>query len=384
MTHKEIYSKTGSLGANLRGFRVPLKSLDTLKSTNCPLAFSYEFRDCTFGIELENAIDKEHWKNLSKYPQSIFIYSNCNEPTDCKDIAKRFKNILQLYNIRQTQIYIILTDSVQAANLQNEFYNLHMFDIHIDYKTVSVLDINLNDVNRHANIQPTKQFSIMSRRYVKDRLFLFCELAEKKLLNNFHYSFHNDDPYKRITIAPINEIKESLPLKYNTPAITQWIDNIPYFINNEYDDYGEQYSDKIYKTIHQSNFHITIETIFNEGIYSFNASNIAPWITEKTYKPIACKKIFLCYGMKGSLEFIRQLGFKTFDGIIDETYDTIDNPEDRRNALVLEIERLSNLNEDETIQLIDSAASIIEYNFIEFERQKEKKWSKHFKRAKIF
>ena len=88
--------------------------------------------------------------------------------------------------------------------------------------------------------------------------------------------------------------------------------------------------------------------------------------------------------MKGSLEFIRQLGFKTFDGIIDETYDTIDNPEDRRNALVLEIERLSNLNEDETIQLIDSAASIIEYNFIEFKRQKAKKWSKHFKRAKIF
>ena len=384
MTHKEIYSKTGSLGANLRGFRVPLKSLDTLKSTNRALAFSYEFRDCTFGIELENAIDKEHWKNLSKYPQSIFIYSNCNEPTDCKDIAKRFKNILQLYNIRQTQIYIILTDSVQAANLQYEFYNLHMFDIHIDYKTVSVLDINLNEVNRHANIQPTKQFSIMSRRYVKDRLFLFCELAEKNLLNNFHYSFHNDDPYRRITIAPINEIKESLPIKYNTPAITQWIDNIPYFINNEYDDYAQQYSDKIYKTIHESNFHITIETIFNEGIYSFDASNIAPWITEKTYKPIACKKIFLCYGMKGSLEFIRQLGFKTFDCIIDETYDTIDDPDDRRTALVSEIERLSNLNEAETKQLIYRANSITEHNFIEFKRQKEKKWSKYFKRACIF
>ncbi len=54
-----------------------------------------------------------------------------------------------------------------------------------------------------------------------------------------------------------------------------------------------------------------------------------PFITEKTYRSIASLRPFIILGPVGTLSFIRQLGFKTFPSIIDESYDNIENPEDR-------------------------------------------------------
>lgn len=54
-----------------------------------------------------------------------------------------------------------------------------------------------------------------------------------------------------------------------------------------------------------------------------------PFITEKTYRPIASNRPFIILGPYKTLEFIRSLGFHTFPTIIDESYDTVYNPEER-------------------------------------------------------
>ena len=366
MKYSKIYSRSGISQA--QECRVPSKKLALLRLTTKPVAFAYEFRDeAHYGITLENAIDTDHWKHLKDNPKSIFIYSNSNEPTDFKKLANQFKNIIALHNINQKQIYIIISDEVQLYFLQEEFKKIGLPNINTDYFSVSISDIEVPSI---SNIQPTKRFSIMSRRYVKDRLFLFCELIEHDLLDQFYYSFHNVDPYQHKVLAEVPEIKKSLPLEYQTPKILNWTNNIPYCINNEYDNYTNQYSNKIYNTILQAQFHIIVETIFDEGIYQVDASNIIPWITEKTYKAIACKKIFLCYGMQGSLNVLKQMGFQTFDNIIDETYDTIEDPVLRRAALVKEIMRLSLLTTQETEELIKQAKDITDHNLQIFEKKK--------------
>jgi hypothetical protein len=54
-----------------------------------------------------------------------------------------------------------------------------------------------------------------------------------------------------------------------------------------------------------------------------------PWITEKTFKPIAYCHPFLIQACPGTLEYIKSLGFVTFDNIFDESYDKINDMYDR-------------------------------------------------------
>lgn len=87
-----------------------------------------------------------------------------------------------------------------------------------------------------------------------------------------------------------------------------------------------------------SYIHIISETNFYEsGLY----------LSEKTWKPMGQLQPFIMMGPAGSLELIRSYGFKTFDGFIDESYDKIENNEERFKFLINEIERLSNLPKEE-------------------------------------
>lgn len=53
------------------------------------------------------------------------------------------------------------------------------------------------------------------------------------------------------------------------------------------------------------------------------------FLTEKTFKPIKNAQPFVVFGAAGSLARLRDLGYRTFDSIIDPTYDTITNTTDR-------------------------------------------------------
>jgi hypothetical protein len=45
----------------------------------------------------------------------------------------------------------------------------------------------------------------------------------------------------------------------------------------------------------------------------------------------------------GSLAYLRQYGFETFSGLIDESYDQITNPRQRLQAVIAEMSRISSL-----------------------------------------
>ena len=45
------------------------------------------------------------------------------------------------------------------------------------------------------------------------------------------------------------------------------------------------------------------------------------YITEKTFKPIKHGQMFFIAGAAGSLQVLRDLGYRVFDGILDNSYD---------------------------------------------------------------
>jgi hypothetical protein len=66
-------------------------------------------------------------------------------------------------------------------------------------------------------------------------------------------------------------------------------------------------------------------------------------VTEKILKPIVGLQPFLIIGNPKSLALLKSMGFRTFEGLIDERYDAIPDPAQRLAAVFAEIDRLTAL-----------------------------------------
>ena len=88
-------------------------------------------------------------------------------------------------------------------------------------------------------------------------------------------------------------------------------------------------------------------------------------LTEKTFKPIAMGMPFIIVGTKGSLSYLKDYGFKTFEGIWDESYDDAeDNVRIERIASLLR--SLDELPTEAKQDLFEQCIPIIEHNWNHF------------------
>ena len=71
---------------------------------------------------------------------------------------------------------------------------------------------------------------------------------------------------------------------------------------------------------------------------------------------------FIYLGPPHSLKYLRSLGFKTWDHIIDESYDSIENPADRLYAVTSSINKFLSKSIDDIKQLYIENLDIINHN----------------------
>jgi hypothetical protein len=64
------------------------------------------------------------------------------------------------------------------------------------------------------------------------------------------------------------------------------------------------------------------------------------FLTEKIFKPIKHAQPFVVVGAPGTLQALRALGYRTFDHVVDNTYDNIQNNTERWIAVKLVIEHI--------------------------------------------
>jgi hypothetical protein len=185
------------------------------------------------------------------------------------------------------------------------------------------------------------------------RCYFVSKLAEELLLEHGQISFglateqatwqeEIADSNTKLSNKAIDHIKLHLP---STPLI---IDNerIP----------GSA-SASIPSCVNDSFWHIVTETVFYYDKLH---------LTEKIFKPIVSKQPFMLLGAPGNLAYLKSYGFKTFDGIIDESYDNIKDNDQRIEAVVRQIAWYCALTAEEKQQVIEAIAPIVEYNFHHF------------------
>jgi hypothetical protein len=103
----------------------------------------------------------------------------------------------------------------------------------------------------------------------------------------------------------------------------------------------------------QIGIEVVLETLFDDSRWH---------LTEKSLRPIACGRPFILAATSGSLEYLRSYGFKTFSGIIDETYDVIKDPLQRLEHICKEMKRISQLSASQKIDLWEKLYAIADYN----------------------
>ena len=130
--------------------------------------------------------------------------------------------------------------------------------------------------------------------------------------------------------------------------------------------------DYLYKALGTLDSNITMWTNRNfftlNGVVSFvNEVFQTPrhriFLTEKTWIPILNKRPFILNAPPHNLLYLKKLGFKTFDSILDESYDTILNPTDRMKTACESLKTFINRPLQECLKDLKKIETILEHNY---------------------
>jgi len=134
---------------------------------------------------------------------------------------------------------------------------------------------------------------------------------------------------------------------------------------------GLEYIETPEHTVHQVRYHgyrmclsqVIPINIYNQTAYTLvtetNGLNYFNFYTEKIVKPILARRLFVVVAGQHYLRNLRAMGFKTFGGIIDETYDTVEDSTTRWN---LALEQVKLLCERPQAEILAAIELIVEHN----------------------
>jgi hypothetical protein len=297
-------------------------------------------------------------------------------PLKLFDIVTR--QLILDYNISPKNIIYI----TGAAAVPSSTIEYNKLCIKMNYFPISVYYTNGLEINQRTqggefrdtfhSREPNrkKKFLCYNRNPRPHRVALLAQLLKRDLVKHGYLSFNADahsvkgsfNQVKRIFPNLINDTTLNIrPMLNDLPINLSLVENHPSMF------YPSDTDIMMYKS---SLFSIVTETLFenNTNYQNEDDSEVAhcypiPMFSEKTWKTIRGKHPFILATVPHSLRAFRELGYRTFHPYIDETYDTIENEEERLLAIVNEVDRLCNMSDNDTREWLYKVHEITDHNF---------------------
>jgi hypothetical protein len=212
------------------------------------------------------------------------------------------------------------------------------------------LDITFTKVLNHKKEHASKiyLYDCTNFRPRPQRIFNYLHLENAGLIPHGNISI-GTHPEWATKITKEQLTKYHLPADLNTTIVPRNINQVKPTDPNQYYEFVERILDEVYLNSWVS--------VITESSY-FNHEH-SVFISEKTFKPIACMQPFIIVGSKHSLKYLRKLGYKTFDGFIDESYDELDD-NDRFLAIANALIKIKNI--EDKVSWYKSMQDILEHN----------------------
>jgi hypothetical protein len=291
-------------------------------------------------------------------------------------MINKIYQIIDGSNIMPSQVYYF-SAALDASKLLTDYcikHNKEKINVYscLTWESEIVgtaLRTNFNHRDIKYNIKKKNKKFLCFNRVTRDhRVALVSLLLHEDLIKDSYYSFFDnithgggvrldyifyelsrvlsEDVYKTIE-STFYENRYRFPLELNIKGT-----NNKNYLDN---------SDLIY--FDDSYFSLVTETYFFQRYRQNIIDEESVFFSEKIFKPILMKHPFLLVSVNSSLEYLRKIGYKTFHPFIDETYDTIENPEQRLLAITREVKRLSLFTDEQWIEWQENVKPIVEHNY---------------------
>lgn len=155
-----------------------------------------------------------------------------------------------------------------------------------------------------------KKFTILSRTHKWWRATVLAYMHRAKMLDQCYWSYDTIDLGDRLEHSPIMTWPFDLD-----QYVQQFVAEAPYRCDDLDSDQHNNHGILVKEHYENSYCNLVLETYFDAD------QSGGTFLTEKTFKPIAHGQPFVIFGPAHSLRTLRQMGYNTFDDLIDNSYD---------------------------------------------------------------
>ncbi len=300
-----------------------------------------------------NDVFRVSHKNKFIPPMSVGFIQN-----DLKNVVLNeieiIKDIIKKTGIAEYKVYHceIVPDYIQDfVNLEINYYDLFLFQwIRHHRNHMSVLHHNNFKYKVSSFNKRYEEYRVMlTALFHKNRDFYYtlCQKVPiEQFFKNEHFSFDLfEHKFKKHLKKKCKSLYKNLPVSIDTK--NPW--------NN------------IFTTKIQDSFvHLINETRFCSPMQN---------ISEKSIRPIIAKRPFILAGAPGSLELLKNLGFKTFDKWWCEDYDKEKDHHKRLIMIYHLVNDILNKDKDELETILNEMQETLEYNYKVYLNFKTKTYS---------
>lgn len=265
----------------------------------------------------------------------------------------RLANLVK--DIIKSEDLILLTGSAKIENAYDKIINKFKLE-----NKITILETDFfhhvcklgyaeaKNQNTIINTTKSKKFLCLNKVERFHRVMLLDYMIQNNLVELGYYSFQGS-----------NNIKEQVQISngFGYPNVLNYVDKLPLVLNitenrvNPVDLIQEDY-----KYFIDSYFSIITETVF----FTDNENSI--FLSEKIHKALAMGHPFILVSRPKSLEYLRSIGYKTFEPFINESYDNELNDIKRFELITTEIKRLCTLSVEELQVLYGNLVPIMTHN----------------------
>jgi hypothetical protein len=290
-----------------------------------------------FGIDYVELMPVEIRKALRQEKLRVLFYYH--EGDNPERIKNRLDELCENH-LLPSNCYVFVSANTAARELKNFVY---FTDFELWYYQ---RNHNLPALEIHSNPREC-EFTVLNRLHKSWRALAMADLKSQDLLTKSYWSYCEtgvfDDADCPIEIDAITGLRG---------ATKKFLQSAPY-ISDELDaDQRNDHSSLVAKYHVNSYCNIVMETHFDAD------QSGGAFLTEKTFKPIKHGQLFFIAGPAGSLQMLRELGYRVFDEVLDNSYDLEQDHTQRWMALTRSIY----FAQSKLPELFEQARADIEHN----------------------
>jgi hypothetical protein len=290
------------------------------RHTLYPISISYfDFGVDWFDIIPEAIIEKLRSRSITIW----FFYSEGDNP-------QRIKQHLD----RQARAHHIDPGLILFTSANSAAKSVPGFTHFVDDECLYQLR-NKSPALEYHEVPRSRKFTALVRTHKWWRATTMARFWSLGLHEHSYFSYNAD--------ISVEENENDNPIEIdsfeNLRVITkEFLQNCPFYADDLDSTTHNLYATTVDKHFTDSYLNVILETHMDA-----DQSN-GIFLTEKTFKPIKHCQPFIVIGTAGSIQQLRDMGYRTFDHMIDHRYDLITNTTERWNTVCKEIERLSQID----------------------------------------